>query len=104
MSKIHIKYMTDEALETLKVNINTVTGKLIENPKSSEWMKTFFPGTLWVTKKYEIEEFTLKVPKDDKDRETDIYNSILLYERLHHLPLYVLTDERFWCWINFLQN
>lgn len=63
--------------------------------------KRFFPGTLWVTKKYEIEEFALRVPKDDKDRETDIYNSILLYEHLRHLPLYVLTDERFWCWINF---
>ena len=101
MSKIHIKYMTDEALETLKANTDDVTRKLIENPKSSAWLKTFFPGTLWVTKKYEIEEFALKVPKDDKDRETDIYNSILLYERLHHLPLYVLTDERFWCWMNF---
>ena len=79
----------ETALETLKANTDTVTGKLIENPKSSAWLKTFFPGTLWVTKKYEIEEFTLKVPKDDKDRETDIYNSILLYERLRHLPLYL---------------
>lgn len=101
MSKIHIKYMTDEALATLKANTDGVTGKLIENPNNSAWLKTFFPGTLWVTKKYEIEEFALKVPKDDKDRETDIYNSILLYDRLHHLPLYVLTDERFWCWVNF---
>ena len=48
-----------------------------------------------------LEEFSLREPKDDKDRETDLYNSILLYERLHHLPLYVLTDERFWCWMNF---
>ena len=101
MSKINIKYMTDEALETLKSNSDTVTGKLIENPQSSLWLKSFFPGTLWVTKTYEIEEFTLQMPKDDKDREADIYNSILLYEHLHHLPLYVLTDERFWCWINF---
>ena len=101
MSKIHIKYMTDEALETLKANMNTVTGKLIENPDSSSWLTSFFPDALWVTKKYEIEEFSLKMPKDEKDRETDIYNSILLYERLHHLPLYVLTDERFWCWVNF---
>lgn len=101
MSKIHIKYMTDEALATVKANTDAITGKLIENPKSSSWLKDFFPGTLWVTKKYEIEEFALRVPKDDKDRETDIYNSILLYEHLRHLPLYVLTDERFWCWINF---
>ena len=101
MSRIHIKYMADEALETLKANTDVVTGKLIENPDSSAWLKTFFPGTLWVTKKYEIEEITLRVPKDDKDRETDLYNSVLLYERLKHLPLYVLTDERFWCWMNF---
>lgn len=101
MSKINIKYITDEALETLKSNTDIVTGHLIENPKNSTWLRSFFPGTLWITKKYEIEEFALRVPKDDKDRETDIYNSILLYDRLHHLPLYILTDERFWCWINF---
>jgi len=101
MSKVHIKYITDEALETLKSNTDTVTEKLIENPDGSDWLKSFVPGDLYVTKKYEIEEFVLRQPKDDKDRETDIQNSILLYERLHHLPLYVLTDERFWCWMNF---
>ena len=101
MSKIHIKYMTDEALETLKANPDTVTKKLIENPNDSSWLQSYFTGTLWTTKKYEIEEFTLRVPRDEKDRDTDLYNSILLYERLHHLPLYVLTDERFWCWMNF---
>lgn len=101
MSKIHIKYMTDEALETLKSNTDTITEKLIENSDSSGWLKSFVPGDLYITKKYEIEEFVLRQPKDDKDREADIQNSILLYERLHHLPLYVLTDERFWCWMNF---
>lgn len=35
VTKIHIKYMTDEALATLKANTDDVTGKLIENPKSS---------------------------------------------------------------------
>lgn len=101
MSKINIKYMSDEALETLKTNTNVVTGKLIENPDSPAWLKNFFSGTLWVTKKHEIEEFGLRVPQDDKDREADLYNSVLLYEQLKHLPLYVLTDERFWCWMNF---
>ena len=101
MSKIHIKYMTDEALETLKANTSVITERLTENQTSSTWLSEFVPSELYVTKKYEIEEFTLRVPKDEKDRETDIYNSILLYERLHHLPLYVLTDERFWCWMNF---
>ena len=101
MSKIHIKYMTDEALETLKANTSVITERLTENQTSSTQLSEFVPSELYVTKKYEIEEFTLRVPKDEKDRETDIYNSILLYERLHHLPLYVLTDERFWCWMNF---
>lgn len=101
MSKIYIKYMTDEAVETLKSNVETITKKLIENPNDSAWLKSFVSGDLYVTKKYQIEEFVLKIPKDDKDRETDIYNSILLYERLKHLPLYILTDERFWCWVNF---
>lgn len=101
MSKIHIKYMTDEALETLKANTSVITERLTENQTSSTQLSEFVPSGLYVTKKYEIEEFTLRVPKDEKDRETDIYNSILLYERLHHLPLYVLTDERFWCWMNF---
>lgn len=101
MSKIHIKYLTDEALETLKANTETITDKLIENPQDSDWLKDFVTGDLYVTKRYEIEEFALRQPRDDKDRETDIYNSILLYERLNHLPLYVLTDERFWCWMNF---
>ena len=101
MSKIHIKYMTDEALETLKANTSVITERLTENQTSSTQLSEFVPSELYVTKKYEIEEFSLRVPKDEKDRETDIYNSILLYERLHHLPLYVLTDERFWCWMNF---
>ena len=101
MSKIHIKYMTDAAVETLRANTDAVTQKLIEHPDSSSWLQSFVPEPMWVTKKYEIDEFALRLPKDEKDRETDLHNSILLYEHLHHLPLYVLTDERFWCWINF---
>ena len=101
MSKIHIKYMSDAALATLKANKDEVTNKLIANPTSSEWLSNFVGADLYVTKKYEIEDFVLKIPSDEKDRETDIYNSILLYERLNKLPLYVLTDERFWCWMMF---
>lgn len=101
MSKIYIKYMSDAALATLKANKDEVTNKLIENPTSSGWLSEFAGADLYVTKKYEIEDFVLKIPTDEKDRETDIYNSILLYERLNKLPLYVLTDERFWCWLMF---
>jgi len=101
MSKINIKFITDEALETLKSNTDTITDMLIEHPDNSDWLKDYISKDLYVTKKYEIEEIVLKEPIDEKDRETDLYNSILLYERLKHLPLHILTDERFWCWMNF---
>lgn len=93
--------MSDVALATLKANKNEITNKLIENPNSSDWLSEFVGDDLYVTKKYEIEDFILKVPSNEKDRETDIYNSIILYEKLNKLPLHVLTDERFWCWVMF---
>lgn len=101
MSKIYIKYMTDEAIGTLKNNIDTVTKKLKKNPTDASWLSELINGDIYTTKKYEIEDFVLKLPKDSKDRDVDIQNSILLYERLNSLPLYVLTDERFWSWMNF---
>lgn len=101
MSKINIKYLTDGALETLRKGTDAVTQKLIENPNDSSWLNDFVSGELYVTKTLEIESFTLEMPKNDKDRETDLKNSLLLYERLKHLPMSVLSDERFWCWVNF---
>ena len=103
MSKIHIKYMTDEALSVLRGNISTVTKYMENNPDDCKWLNEIIPQdiNLYVVKKFEIEDFELSIPKDEQDKETDISNSILLYESLKELPLYVLTDERFWNWINF---
>lgn len=101
MTKINIKFMSDNAIDTLKSNIDYVTEQLIANPKDSSWLRSFIPDEIFITKKYEIEDFSLEIPTDKKDRETDIRNSILLYETLNHLPSYVLSDERFWAWINF---
>ena len=101
MSKIKIKYMSDEAVATLKANMDIITQKLSENPDDSSWLEEFIGKNPFVTKKYEIEDFSFKLPKDSSDRETDIENSIMLYEHLKELPLYVLTDERFWLWMNF---
>lgn len=58
--------MTDEALETLKANTSVITERLTENQTSSTRLSKFVPSELYVTKKYEIEEFTLRVPKDEK--------------------------------------
>lgn len=101
MSKINIKYISDGALETIKQNLDYVAEKLTENPNSSSWLSELYDGQLYVTKTFEIEDFVLKQPIDERDKETDFQNSVLLYERLNKLPKYVLTDERFWCWINF---
>ena len=101
MATINIKYMTDEAVETLRSNVGTVVQKLKENPESPQWLRSYISGEIYVTKKYEIEDFELEVPSGPKDRDTDLRNSILLYERLKDLPQYVLSDERFWMWVNF---
>lgn len=101
MSKINIKYMTDEAIETLRANKEQVTEMLVKNPKSAEWLYSFVPRKIFVEKKYTIEDFTLKIPKNSNDKSTDLENSVMLYEHLSPLPKYVLTDERFWEWILF---
>lgn len=101
MATINIEYMSDEAVDTLRSNIDTVVKKLNENPDSPQWLRSYIPGEIYVTKKYEIEDFELAAPDGSKDRETDFNNSVLLYERLKDLPQYVLSDERFWMWVNF---
>lgn len=105
MSKIHIKFMKDDVIETLRSNIPFVTDKLRENPTSSDWLSDWLTEMIedntFVTKKYEIDDFELKMPKDEKDRSTDLENSILIYDTFKNLPMYVLTDERFWGWVNF---
>lgn len=93
--------MTDQAIDTLKVNLEWATKKMIQNPKDSEWLSEKIQGKLFVEKRYEVEDFALELPVDANDKETDINNSILLFERLKKLPKYVLTDERFWAWMNF---
>lgn len=101
MSQINIKYMSDEAVATLRNNIQTVTKYLSKNPTSNGWLNDFLPENYYITKKHEIEDFVLEIPTDSKDKKTDISNSIMLYEHLKDLPQYVLADERFWLWMNF---
>lgn len=101
MSRMQIKYVSDSALAYLKANIKFVSKKIASNPTSSAWLKECIDGEIYVAKKFEIEDFSLIVPKDSKDRETDLANSITLYEHLKDLPKYVLSDERFWLWVNF---
>lgn len=101
MNEIYIKYISDDALATLKANPGTITEKLIENPEDSSWIEEIITEKVFIEKKYKIKDFIFEIPNDKNDKLTDIKNGIILYESLKHLPRYVLSDERFWLWINF---
>lgn len=97
---IYIKYMTEEALETLKQNAQKVVEEMKSNNIDSSWLKKFFGDKkIFEEKKYKIEDFTLEISDNYKD--VDYKNSITLYEHLKHLPMHILTNERFWAWLNF---
>ena len=100
-NSINICFMTDEALETLKENALLVTNNLKSFPNDSNWLSSIYSGKLYDEKKYKIPEFRLKASEDGDYSKVDFENSITLYETLKELPLYILTDERFWAWINF---
>jgi len=104
MSRTHIYYMGDTTLEALRSNMKWATQQLIENPTSSHWVEEIDPGHTYIEKRYYIDDFKLKIPEGPEDKKTDIENSILLYETLHQLPPYVLSDEHFWNWINFTKG
>lgn len=101
MSKIYVKYISDETLETLRLNQELVNQNFIQYPNDSSWLQTIADGKTYIEKKFVIEDFSLRMPLDSKDKKVDLENSIILYEHLKDLPKYVLTDERFWNWINF---
>lgn len=100
-NNINVKYMSRETLETLKKNLNRYELNFIESPKSSKWIHELTNEPTYITKKFVIEDFDLKLPQGEKDTETELENSIKLYNHLKGLPMYVLTDEQFWNWINF---
>ena len=100
-NRINIEFMTDEALETLKSNSLTANNYLKTEKNNSEWLKDIYNGKLYEPMKQKINDFELKISQNDNYDDVDFDNSIILYESLKELPLYILTDERFWAWINF---
>lgn len=100
-NKINIQFMTDEALETLKSNSLTANNYLKVEKNNSDWLKEIYSGNLYQPMKQKINDFQLKISFNNNYEEVDFDNSIILYESLKELPLYILTDERFWAWINF---
>ena len=99
-NKINVCFISDDALETFKANLDVVYKNVIESPTNKRWMNKFFPENIFVQKKYMIEDFDLKYSENNNYKEVDYENSITLYEHLNALPRYILTDERFWLWLN----
>lgn len=101
MSEINIKYISDETLETLKSNLDDYIEFFVKYPNDHNWINSLTEENTYVLKKHTINDFKLIIPKAPNDKEAELANSIMLYESIKKLPMYVLSDERFWCWINF---
>ena len=98
---INISFMTEDAINTLKSNSKTANNYIKDWKDNSEWLSNIYSGQLYEEKKYKIPDFQLKISENGNYEEVDLENSLILYNSLKELPLYILTDERFWAWINF---
>jgi len=101
---INICFMTEDAINTLKANSKTANNYIKDWKESSEWLNTIYSGNLFEEKKYKIPDFELKISNNNDYSEVDFENSVILYNSLKDLPLYILTDERFWAWINLTKG
>lgn len=100
MEQINIKMLSDDALNFMKKNIESVTLK-IQTEDNNDWIYSTFPQPMFVTKNIRIDDFVLKRNPDSKDKTIDFINSVALFNSLNKLPRYILTDERFWLWLHF---
>ena len=103
-NQIEIFMATDDAINTLgeKNNMEFISKMIKENPSSNEWLFDEWDD-LFVKMKYTIPDFKLDVSSDGDYSKVDYNNSIKLYEALKDLPRYILTDEKFWVWINLVK-
>ena len=99
MNEISIKFISDEALGTVKGNLDKFTNIVKNNPINSEPFIEELPEDCFIEKKYIIEDFTLKTSEDGDYSKVDFDNAVVLYEHLKDLPKHALGDERFWMWI-----
>ncbi len=105
-NEINIKFMTTDAINTLKNDIKKNDAKKVNaliqsNKENSNWLEDFCGCQIFEDRKNKIPSFSLKLASDDNKNQIEYDNAIVLYESLNKLPRYVLTDERFWAWLNF---
>lgn len=100
MKKINVKYMSDDTLEMIKNNPEKYTEIVIKNPQSNSWILEDFKQP-YIEKKLTILDFDFVVDSKLNKQDLSYLNSLILHKALNHLPPYVLSDERFWAWLNF---
>ena len=98
--------MTQDAINTLKNDINKNDAKKVnqcieENKENSNWLEDFCECEIYEERKNRIPSFSLKLIEKGNENEVQYQNAITLYESLKKLPRYILTNERFWAWLNF---
>jgi hypothetical protein len=97
---INVCLVTDANLEQLRKS-SQVQDLIIAHPTdSSEWLEKVISEPFFQEKKLTIENFELKTSPDGDYSNVEFENSVTLYEKLKKLPLYILTSEGFWAWIN----
>lgn len=97
---INIKILSEDALSFLKINLELITEKIMQN-EDNKWIYNTFPQPMFVEKKIYIDDFSLKENLNCNDKDIDFENSIIIYNTLKSLPRYLLCDERFWLWLHF---
>lgn len=97
---VNISFMTDDALDTLRENSDRVSECIKENKFDSSWIQKIYNGKVYELKKEKINDFELKTSLNNNYKEVEFDNAIILYESLKDLPRCIITDERFWAWIN----
>lgn len=99
MMEINIKFMSEEAYKTLQKNYKEVYKMILDHPSDCSWLKDYLGFEPFEEKKYVIEDFELLNSQNYQD--VAFQNGVILYEKLHKLPRYVLCNNRFWAWVTF---
>jgi hypothetical protein len=92
--------MEDTVVEEIKNNPIKYSNLMSENLNSNIWLNEEFKHP-FVEKKLTIPDFELVCDEKIDSKELSFINSKILFEKLKKLPPYVLSDEKFWAWINF---
>ena len=98
MSDINIKLLSEDNYVYFKNNVERLTNILKTNDDNS-WLEKEFAKPIFIEKKIRIPDFSLMENPESADKDVDFNNGKALYEALRGLPRYILSDPRFWLWL-----